>query len=399
MTHIPLEQAERRARQRPTVEGAKAAWRALEGPVHAPSLAYKEIPERAWAVDGLVPLRTACLLSGDGGSGKSTLALQLACCTVLGKPWLGRQTRPGRVAYLSCEDDIDELHRRLAGICGGEQWDIADLDGLELFDRVGRDNAVMVRGDGFGAGWEDTPWWISFGNWVRDFGPTLVVMDSLYDFFPGNQLDQAAARTFMGKLRELAHDAGCAILVLWHPSKSGMESGDGTSGNVAFRNAARAMLYLERAKGEDSSDDERVLKGKKANYGPLGDEIPLRWEDGRFVPALPLVAPSGIFAGMHMRRVEGAFIDGLRAVLAAGFTPSHTKDARGHFAPKLLHGRPEVNGFSPADLEKAMRALLNRGEIVLGKTPGPPSRRKTIIVPKGHPLAVITEGYEPLQTG
>lgn len=398
MTYIPLERAERTARQRPTIEGARDAWRKLEGPVHAPSLAHVPVPAREWAVDGLVPLRAACLLSGDGGSGKSTLALQLACSTVLGKSWLGRETRYGRVAYVSCEDDIHELHRRLAGICQGEGWDIADLDGLELFDRVGRDNAIMMRGEGFGAGWEDTPWWIGFSNWVRDFGPTLVVLDSLYDFFSGNQLDQGAARTFMGKLRELAHDAGCAIVVLWHPSKSGMESGDGTSGNVAFRNAARSMLYLDRDKSEEASDDYRILRGKKANYGPTADEIRMQWEDGRFVPVMPQGTAWNMVAGINKRNAERAFLEGLRAALAAGFTPSYTKDARDHYAPRLLHGRPEVAGYSPSDLEKAMRALLSQGDIVPAKTEGPPSRRKTIVVPKDHPLARSADGVQTVHT-
>lgn len=400
MTHIPLEEAERRsrpARQRPSVEGSRQAWIHHEGPIHAPSLAGKPIPPREWAVEDLVPLRAVTLFSGDGGSGKSTLALQLAVSSVLGKPWLGRRTAHGKVCYVSCEDDLDELHRRLAGICDSEGWDLADTDGLELFDRVGRDSAVMHRGQGFGA-WDDGPWWIGFSNWVTDFGPGLVILDSLYDFFTGNQLDQASARLFMGKLRQLAHDAGCAIIVLWHPSKSGMENGDGTSGNVAFRNAARAMLYLDRVKDE-GQDDERILRGKKANYGPLANEIPLRWESGRFVPATPQGTPTGAFAGMHMRNAERAFVDALNSALNEGHEPSFSIEARSHYAPRLFHGRPETKGFSPSDLEKAMKSLMNKGDIILGTTAGPKSRQKKIIIPKGHPLSPSLGGCEPFGQG
>lgn len=143
---IPLEEAEKRAHQRPTVQGARRAWVDREGPVHAPSLARRPIPLREWAVDGLVPSGAVTLLSGDGGSGKSTLTLQLGCSTVLGRSWLGKATRRSTAAYISCEDDIGELHRRLAAIASAEDFDIGDLDGLELFDRVGRDNAVMFRG-------------------------------------------------------------------------------------------------------------------------------------------------------------------------------------------------------------------------------------------------------------
>ncbi|MGE5548418.1 MAG: AAA family ATPase [Solirubrobacterales bacterium] len=386
MNAVPLEQAEKAARKRPTVEGSDRAWLAMEGPVHASSLAFRPIPERGWAVEGLIPANTVTLFSGDGGAGKSTLALQLACSTVLGHRWLGRDTRGGMAAYVSCEDDIDELHRRLAGICDGEGWDMADLDGLQLFDRVGRENAVMRRGEGFGAGWEDTPWWVRFSNWLRDAGPGLVVLDSLYDFFPGNQLDQGAARTFMGKLRETAHDAGCAIVVLWHPSKSGMESGDGTSGNVAFRNAARAMIYLERDKEATAPNAPRILRGKKSNYGPAADEIALTYENSRFVPVVPEGGPSGFFAGCARRNAETAFLECLESLGKQGRRVNASRNT-GNYAPRMMLGMKQAAGFKLQDLEHAMSALFDGGAIVLLEE-GPPSHRRSFVT------LARTEGQE-----
>lgn len=376
---IPLEEAERRwqdaapppagGRQRPTAEGSMEAWLKLEGPVHAPSLAHKPLPPREWTVEGIIPHRCVALLSGDGGSGKSTLALQLACSTVLGRPWLGRNTRPGKVAYVSCEDDVDEVHRRLAGICEGEGWTLGDLDGLEVFDRVGRDSAIMFRGERFGA-WEDTPWWIRFSNWVRDFGPSLVVLDSLYDFFVGNQLDMASAGLFMTKLRELAHDAECTIFVLWHPSKAGMESGDGTSGNRAFRNKSRAMLYLERDPNAQGTDAPRLLRWRKGNYGPEADDVTVRWECGRFVPVASPGTQTGVFAGIAQRNAERAFLSCLDAVTSQG---RHVTDARNspRYAPKIFSEMREAAGFRANDLHRAMVALFGAGTIKVGGIPGP----------------------------
>ncbi len=362
---IPLDQAERAARQRPSVEGAADAWRTWNRPTHAPSLADRPVPAREWAVDGLVPFRAVTLFSGDGGTGKSTLALQLACASVLGQRWLGRDTRPGKAFYLSCEDDLAELHRRLASICQAEDWGLADLDGLELFDRTGAENAVIARGEGYGAGWEPSQFWVQMSAWITDEAPGLVVLDSLYDFFPGNQLDQASARYFMGTLRSLAYDSGCAIVVLWHPSKSGMESGDGTSGNVAFRNAARAMLYLEKSDKEDR-DSPLILRGKKSNYGPNGDELRIKWDQGRFVPVLPEGDGSPVPAAIAKVCAESAFLAALDAATRQGRHVSHSKNG-GAYAPKTFLRMPQCAGFKLNDLERAMERHFSAGTIEVGE--------------------------------
>jgi RecA-family ATPase len=71
------------------------------------------IPERRWLVPGLIPEGTVTMLGGDGGLGKSLLAMQFLAAAALGKPWLGRGVRPCKAIGVFCEDDRDELHRRL----------------------------------------------------------------------------------------------------------------------------------------------------------------------------------------------------------------------------------------------------------------------------------------------
>src|SRR5688500_3297013 len=71
------------------------------------------VPPRDWHVEPVIPHQTVTLLSGDGGTGKSLLALQLAVATALGSSWINRTVAGGRALYLSAEDDMDEVHRRL----------------------------------------------------------------------------------------------------------------------------------------------------------------------------------------------------------------------------------------------------------------------------------------------
>jgi len=376
--HVDLEEiAPSKMGRRGVLDASGRAGMNFVGPVQASSLAGRRATPRQWVVDSLIPIKAVTLLSGDGGSGKSTLALQLACSMVLGRPWLGRATIRGRAAYVSCEDDIDELHRRLEAMCGSEDWDIADLDELELFDRVGQDSAVMLPDAR-----SPSPWWEWFSNWVRDARPSLCVLDSLYDFFAANQLDQSMVRAFMGKLRELAHETETAIIILQHPSKSGMESGDGTSGNVAFRNAARAMLYLERDPDATGPDAPLILRGKKSNYGPAADELPVRWEMGRFVPVVPASAQTGLFSAIAGRSAEAAFLAALDAATMQGRTASPSKGA--NYGPKVFQGMPQAGGFKIRDLEKAMERLFASEEIEVGevgryanRSPRTGLRRKT----------------------
>jgi RecA-family ATPase len=356
-----LEEIDQADQRRPTVEGSRNEWLRLNGPVHAPTLAGKETPAREWAVEGLIPMKSVTLLSGDGGTGKSTLALQLVASIVLGRRWLGIETRGGTAAYVSCEDDLDELHRRLAAICSAEDWEIGDLDGLQIFPRVGFDSSVIVRGERFGE-FEDGMWWCGFSEWLRDNQPQLVVLDSLYDFFTANQLEMAAARAFMGRLRAVANDAGCAILVLWHPSKSGMDSGDGTSGNVAFRNAARAMLYLEKDKDASSRDAPLILRGKKSNYGPVSQDLSIKWEKGRFVPLNLQGNPTGIFAGIERRQVDGVFLELLETLAGEGRPVSASRTGN-NYAPTMFSRRPDNGGYKKTDFEKAMERLFSEGKI------------------------------------
>jgi hypothetical protein len=84
------------------------------------TLEGRPVPPREWHVADLIPHKTVTLKSGDGGVGKSLLAMQLCVSTALNKPWIGREVAPGRGVYLSAEDDMDEVHRRLSDICAGE---------------------------------------------------------------------------------------------------------------------------------------------------------------------------------------------------------------------------------------------------------------------------------------
>lgn len=114
------------------------------------------------------------------------------------------------------------------------------------------------------------------------------------DIFGGNENVKGLARQFIGMIRHLAIAYDCAVLMLAHPSLSGMASGTGSSGNVAWNNSVRSRIYLKRQHddlSEITDPDFRKLVSMKANYAPTGGEIGMRWELGRFVPTETPAAP------------------------------------------------------------------------------------------------------------
>lgn len=164
----------------------------------ADTLAGKAVPPREWHVDDLVPARTVTLLNGDGGTGKSLLALQLATATTQGGYWAGRQVKQGRAVYLSAEDDVDELHRRLADIAASSDISLADLADLTIAPMAGKD-ALLATPDGKGNVLKATKLFAALDALLHATEPALYVIDTLADVFGGEETN----------VRRLASLSGC----------------------------------------------------------------------------------------------------------------------------------------------------------------------------------------------
>jgi RecA-family ATPase len=70
-------------------------------------------------------------------------------------------------------------------------------------------------------------------------------------------------------------------------SLTGISSGTGLSGSTAWNASVRSRLYFKRAtteKDEEPDPDLRVLEVMKANYGPVGETVTVRWKSGLFLP-------------------------------------------------------------------------------------------------------------------
>lgn len=324
----------------------------------AATLKDKPVPPRDWLVHELVPQKTVTLFGGDGGTGKSLLALQLAVAVATGTAWLGRPVAQGRVIYVSAEDDDDEMHRRTDDIIRSAGLGYDDLDGLTLRSLAGEDALLAVETQV--ALIQSTLFDELEARATLD-SPALVIIDTLADVFPSNENDRAKVRQFVGILRGLALRRDCAVMLLGHPSLTGMSSGSGTSGSTAWSNSVRSRLYLSRIApdGHEIDPDKRVLSTKKANYGRIGGEIAVTWRAGVFVPDgtpddLDLMA-----AGAKAQRV---FLKLLADFTAQGRYVSASPSST--FAPNVFATHPKAEGMTARALKAAMNTLFDKGEIV-----------------------------------
>lgn len=327
-------------------------------------------PPRVWHVEDLVPSGTVTLLNGDGGTGKSLIALQLAVATVLGRAWIGKQTGEGPCLFLTAEDDLDEIHRRLADISAAEQVGFGDLEGLVIASLAGSD-ALLAIPEGKSNIVRPTELFAVLQARVAEMQPALVVLDTLADLFGGEENHRAQARQFISLLRGLAIHHGTTVLLLAHPSLSGMASGSGSSGSTAWNNSVRSRLYLSRIIDDGYEQDpcRRVLTTKKANYSAAGGEIGLTWRAGVFVAD---AGPSSLDKMAMSNKAERAFLDLLDEFTAQG---RHVSAGGGiNYAPKAFAEHPRSEGIQKRAFRGAMEALLSRGDIV-NLEDGPPSRR------------------------
>ncbi|MEB3214528.1 MAG: AAA family ATPase, partial [Leptolyngbyaceae bacterium] len=298
----------------------------------------KPLPPREWIVPDWIPHRYVTALYGDGGVGKSLLALQLATAVVTGNQWLNMDTRQGRVYCLFCEDSEEDLNRRQQDInrfYGLHMGQVAN--DMAIVPRLGRDNYLMTY-----KGFDETPHYTDFFRSlysdIRDFKPTLVILDTAADLFGGNENNRTQVRNFVQSgLGRIARDANCAVLLCAHPSAAGLASKSGVGGSTAWNNTLRSRLYLTRPKEVQEEDGEasdmRTLKRMKSNYARAGVSLDVMYDDGAFKIPTPqyMDTVDRIDFNNKCRR----FMDVLDQLIDDGYYPSDSYKST-HYAPKHI---------------------------------------------------------------
>jgi RecA-family ATPase len=240
-------------------------------------------PERSWLVEGCFTRGSVGMISGDGSIGKSQIVLQLCCCAALGYPWFGLKVPVCCALYMACEDENEEIWRRVyatAQFLGREMADIGER--FMWWPRVGQ-TCRLIEFERFTREPKQTALFSALWRKATEFGAQLIVIDTATMTFGGNQNDEIQVAAYISQLRRLAIAIQGVVIITKHPSLSGREFGTGESGSVAWTNSVRSRLYFAAKKDRDGNEIRRELRGVKNNYARLMDPIPLRWEAGVFI--------------------------------------------------------------------------------------------------------------------
>lgn len=320
-------------------------------------------PPFDWWVPGWLSSHPT-LLSGRGGVGKSLLALQLAVGCASGKPLIGRAARPLKVLYWACEDDVDELHRRLVAIADAVGTPLDALaDSLHIDARLGLDNTIMATEYG-------RPAWTLRVELLRqqlnDLHIDLLILDNLAHVYAASENDRASVTMFAAGLCGLVMDRPWCPMLIGHVAKA---RGSEYAGSTAWENAVRMRWFLGRSMPDAQEDDEqqesdlRVLAKRKSNYS-ADDVLRLRVGDR-------------VFRVEDERRDAGSVVGNIResnarkAVLAAltrlrEMNIDASEQYSSAYLPTLMLRYELADGHAKKELDRAMRQLLGAGTIVRG---------------------------------
>ena len=336
-------------------------------------------PPVDWLAATRIPSGDVTTLHGDGGAGKTDIAIRLAANVARGaQVWFAHEIAAGPVVFVSAEEPERELRRRAWLHAEHDGYRFEAITGLHLWfpDKSG-DGVMAVPNYRTGI-MQPTPLMCRIAVAIEQAAPVLVVVDNVAATFAGNQNDRVMVRSYVNLWRRIANGPSKpAVLLLDHPSLSGLTNNTGRGGNMDWRNAVRSALWLHPA--EDKTEAERgirILETAKSNYGPPGNPIRLQWADG----GLQLEhAPTSLHRVAKDAECDETFLRLLDERAGQGLDVSANPSVL--YAPKVFADMPNNGGFAKRAFTDAMQRLLQSGKIIQ-RTDGPHSRRRSRLMRK-----------------
>lgn len=338
-------------------------------PMDWAALAGRTPPEREWLTRGWLPYAPT-LFVGAGGIGKTLLALEIGVALAIGRRFIDDVRAPARVLIWACEDDRDEIWRRVAAICRWFGIDMADLQGKLIVEpRIGEDNILLTTEYG-------KPLWTplvgELADQIHDYDVDVLFLDNIGQTFAANENNRHDATAFLNGISGIGRGRKFAPVVMGHPARA---AGSEFAGNAAWENAARMRWYLgtklpggrdpdDRDDG-DADSSERFLCKRKTNYSEK-DYVRLIYTDGVLVPDAPVsTGLEGTMKAAREKQARRVVLDGFRKLFATGQFPTATTNSPSYLPRMLLEARLN-EGLPRLALKSALSDLMLDGALQMG---------------------------------
>lgn len=214
-----------------------------------------------------IPRSMYTVVAADGGVGKTMLGIGIAVAVTNGNQLPGDNTQrePGRVVYVSSEDDCGSIKTRFKE-SGGDCTRLVILDS--------EDSQVID----FDKKFEE------FESTISLYKPALVVVDPLQAFVGSKRINSGTdMRPIMQKISNLAKKYQCAIVLIIHNGKKGQGSNANFAalGSVEIINTARSVLRVVFEEDEPQNPYRAVVH-TKSNFACCGKSLRFLIDDMRF---------------------------------------------------------------------------------------------------------------------
>ncbi|MDK9698170.1 MAG: AAA family ATPase, partial [Siculibacillus sp.] len=234
--------------------------------------------------------------------------------------------------------------------------------------------------------------------------PRVLFIDTLAITYGGNEIDRSQVQSFMSGLRRVALASGTAIVLLAHPSRAGMTSGDGASGSTQWSNSARCRMYLRKATDEEKrkyvalhsapgtpgyealkqgAEELRVLEEMKNNEATRGAPISLVWRTGAY-GFTRAVASEDDAAAARVAGNRSSEVANLALSLVRRYTHENPRpvilDGGRNNAASLFTEEPaaKARAVGKDEFREALQLLYSTGRIRIGQVASGKATRQTI---------------------
>lgn len=227
-----------------------------------------DLDKRLWLFGTWLIRGCLSLLIGSGGQGKSMLAIHIALAVAAGRAWAGQKCHggPAGVWIYNNEDDLTELHRRVAGVAIHMGIKLHDLDG-RLFCNSGyeawaggSDTRMLLAVPGPNGEVVATPLVEALIEQIKAKGIKLLILDPFVSMHHINENDNGQMEGVAAIIRHITQAADCAVLLVHHTSKPGDSNQAGNQhaarGASSVAAAARVVLTVTTM---NEADAEKVL--------------------------------------------------------------------------------------------------------------------------------------------